>query len=184
MRNSKMTAIAADRDEWMRRATDATIAAAKDLIADDGPIRPGVPVGRLTGPEWGWICSTVVWAWIAARAEQAATEGRDSERVVRSSGFVPDPWTTGAIVSVLPELFEACPDLGWSTPIGAWSKDEVTEFLTQAFGLVQRALAARDLTEERVAGATNADVTARRMNAAAGNPRMTIQELNDDLPPF
>jgi hypothetical protein len=161
-----------------------TIAAAKDLVADMGPIRPGVPVGRLTGSEWGWICSTVVWAWIASRAEQAATEGWNGERTIRSSGFVSDPWSAGAIVSVLPKLFEACPDLDWSQPVGAWSKDVVVEFLTQAFGLIQRALVARDLTEEQVADATTADVMARRMNAAAGNPRMTIRELNDDLPPF
>jgi hypothetical protein len=64
----------------------------------------------------------------------------------------------------------------------AWSKDAIAGFLTTAFGLIQRALAARDVTEEQVAGATNADVTARRMNAAAGNPRMTTGEFNDDVP--
>jgi hypothetical protein len=117
MRGSKMAAIAADRDVWMRKATDATIAAARDLVADMGPIRPGTPVGRLTEGEWGWICSTVVWAWIGTRAEQAATEGWNAERVIRSSDLTPDPWTAGAVAAILPKLAEVCPDFDWSMPV-------------------------------------------------------------------
>jgi hypothetical protein len=182
MRRAKIAAIAADRDDWMRRATDASVAAAMNVIGDDGPIRPGVPIGRLTSHEWGWVCSSVVGAWIATRTEQAANEGWGHESAVRSTGLTPDPWTAGTIASVLPRLFEACPGLDWSQPIGAWSKDAITEFLMTAFGLIQRALAARDVTEEQVAGRTNADVVARQMNAAAGNPRMTVAEFNDDCP--
>jgi hypothetical protein len=184
MRESRMAAISAERDDWMRRATDATISAAMNVIGDDRPIRSNVPIGRLTSHEWGWVCSSVVWAWIATRAEQAASEGWNSERAIRTTGFAPDPWVAGAIASILPKLAEALPDLDWSAAVGNWSKDAITEFLTTAFQLTRHALAARDVTEEEVAGKTNADITARQMNAAAGNPRMTVAELNDDLPPF
>jgi hypothetical protein len=184
MRRAKIAKISAAQDDWMRRATAATIAAAKDVIGDTGPIRPLTPIGRLGDDEFGWICSSVVSAWIATRAEQAATEGWNAEHAIRSTGLAPDPWIAGAVASVLPKLFESCPDLDWAQPIGSWSKDTITEFLSVAFGLIQCALAARDTTEEQVAGAPNPDVTARRMNAAAGNPLMTIAEFNDDLPPF
>jgi len=55
MRPSKISAISAELDYWMRRATDASITAAKDVIGDMGPIRSGTPVGMLTRSEWGWI---------------------------------------------------------------------------------------------------------------------------------
>jgi hypothetical protein len=182
MRKSRIGAIAADQDDWMRRATDASVAAAMNVIGDDGPIRPGVPVGRLTSHEWGWVCSSVVWAWIATRGEQASAEGWNHEHAIRSTGLTPNPWTAGAVASVLPRLAEVCPDLDWAQPIGAWSKDAIVEFLMAAFGLIQRALVARDVTEEQVAGRTNADVVARQMNAAVGNSRMTVAEFNDDVP--
>ena len=184
MRKAKVSAIAADRDRWMRQAVDATIKAAKDLVTERGPIRAGTPAGLLTESEWGWIVSSVVWAWIATRSEQAASEGWDSERVTRSSDLNPDPWTAGAIALILPKLFEVCPDLDWALPVGSWPKDAIVEFLTQAFGLIKHALLARDFAEERLAGPTNADVVARRMNAAAGNSRMTADELDDSCPPF
>jgi hypothetical protein len=180
MRKAKMAAIAADRDAWMKKATEASIAAAKDVIGAEGPIRPSVPIGRLTESEWGWICSSVVWAWIATRSAQAATEGWDSERAVRTTGLAPDPWVAGAVASILSKLFEACSDLDWSVPVGSWSKDAIVEFLMAAVPLIERAVAARDVSEEKIAGKTNADVTARRMNAAAGGPQMTIQELDGE----
>jgi hypothetical protein len=185
MRKSKPAAIAADRDKWMRQATAASIAAAKEVVGVDGPIRLHSPVGRLGDDEWGWICSSAVWAWIATRAEQAATEGWDEEGAIRTTGLEPDPWLAGAIVAILPKLFEACPELDWSQPVGAWSKAAIAEFLLAAFGLIQRAFAARDVAEARVGSKTNADVVAREMNAAAGAARMTVAELkqlNDDIP--
>jgi hypothetical protein len=185
MREAQISAISAEQDQWMRQATNASIAAAMEVIGDMGPIRPGVPIGRLTSQEWGWVCSTVVWAWIATRSEQAATEGWNVEHAIRTTGMNPDPWDAGAIILILPKLAEACPDLDWSQPVGSWSKDTITKFLMAASQLIQRAVVARDLTEAQVSGKTNADITARQMNAAAGNPRMTIAEqLDDDLPPF
>ena len=182
MRASKRAAIDADRDVWTRQAAAATIAAAKDLVAPDGPIRPGTPTGQLTESEWGWICSSVVWAWISTRSAQAADEGWNEERAVRAFDVKPDPWLAGAVASVLPKLFDACPDLEWARPVGEWSKDDMVALLCAAFALIERAVAARDASEDKVADKINADITARRMNAAAGNPLMTPAELNDDVP--
>ena len=182
MRASKRAAIDADRDKWMRQAVAATIAAAKDLVAPDGPIRPGTPIGQLNASEWGWIVSSVVWAWIATRSAQATDEGWNEERVARAFDAKPDPWLAGAVASVLPKLFDACPDLDWARPVGGWSKDDMVALLCAAFALIERAIAARDASEDKIAGKINADVTARQMNAAAGNPRMTPAELNDDVP--
>ena len=184
MRASKRAAIDADRDKWMRQAVAATIAAAKDLVAQDGPIRPGTPIGQLTESEWGWITSSAIWAWIATRSEQATTEGSNEERAARAFDARPDPWLAGAVASILPKLFDACPGLDWARPVGEWSKDDMVALLCAAFALIERAIAARDASEEKIAGKINADITARQMNAAAGNPRMTPAELSDDLPPF
>ena len=153
------------------------------MIADAGPIRPGTPIGRLTEGEWGWICSNVVWVWIATRSEQAANEGLNGEHAVRTTDFTPDPWLAGAVASILPRLADACPDLDWSQAVGEWPKDQVAGFLVAGFPLINCALVARDASEAKIAGETSADVTARQMNAAAGNPRMRAAELNDD-PPF
>jgi hypothetical protein len=176
MRTSRAANVSADRDAWTRQAFDACEAAAKDLIGNEGPIRPGVPIGRLTKSEWGWFVSTVLWAWISTRAEQAATEGWNSERAIGSAGLDPDPRMAGAVAAILPNLAEACPELDWS-------KEDIVEFLGAAFELINEALRARDAIEDRVLGTVaNPDVIARKINAAAGNSLMTKDELNDSVP--
>ncbi len=85
MKTARIASISAETDAWLRRATAASIAAAKDLVATQGPIRSSTPAGRLTDFEWGWIVSTVIWAWVSTRAEQATTEGLDVERAIRVS---------------------------------------------------------------------------------------------------
>jgi hypothetical protein len=189
MRTSKMAAIAADRDRWEKQAFAACISAVRELI--DGeipPINPSLKVGLLADSEWGWIVSTIVWAWISTRAEQAATEGWGEERAIRSTGLESDPWLAVAVAAILPKLVEQLdtPDYDWSQPVSAWSKNDVVGFLLAAFGLIQRAVEARDAEEAKLAGKTSPDVVARRMNAAAGNPLMTIDELKElnDRPPF
>ena len=123
MRTNRHAAISADRDKWTKQAFDACIAAAKDLIGTDGPIRPGVPIGLLTKSEWGWFVSTVVSAWVRIRSEQAASEGWNYERAAHATGLEPDPWVQGAVASILPKLVEACPDLDWSKPVGEWDEE-------------------------------------------------------------
>ena len=188
MRKNRHAAISADRDKCTKRAFDAGVAAAKDLIGTEGPIRPSVPVGLLTESEWGWVVSTVVSAWVQIRSEQASVEGWNCERAAHETGLEPDPWVQGAVASILPKLVEACPGLNWGKAVGEWEKNDVVAFLIAAFGLIQRTLAARDAAENPpgVAGADR-DLVARQLNAAAGNPLMTIaelRELNDSDVPF
>jgi hypothetical protein len=178
MKKAHISAISAEQDAWLRRAYAEASAAAKDLIGAGGSLHSSAPIGRLGDPEWGWIASAVIWAWVKVRGQQAAEEGWSLEETVRRTGLAPCPWTQGAVVGILPKLADACPDFDWSAPASAWSKETLAEFLLTAFNLIQRATIARDVIEEQLAGKPiDADVAARRINAAAGNPRMTPTEL-------
>jgi hypothetical protein len=154
-------------DQWAALALAKAVVAAREMVGDDGPIRSNAPVGRLGADEWKWLVSPAIAMWIQVRAEQAAVEGWNEERAVRSTGLDPDPWFTGAIAAILPELPGACPDLDWSRPIGTWSKGEIIEFLTVAITLARRAVAARNVTEEQHAGKLE-----------------TVDTLLEELPPF
>ena len=177
MRANRFAAISADRDKWTKQAFDACIAAAKELIEKGGPVPPDIPIGRLTSNEWGWFVSTAVSTWVRTRSEQASAEGWNYERACHATGLEPDPWLEGAVAAVLPRLAEACPDLDWSKPVGQWAKDDVVTSLIAGFDLVQHALAARDAVEKPPgAGGANPDLVAREINAAAGNPLMTVAE--------
>ena len=48
--------------------TAASVAAAKDLVGDHGPIRSSTAIGKLGDSEWGWIVSAAMWGWIATRS--------------------------------------------------------------------------------------------------------------------
>jgi hypothetical protein len=169
MKPARIAPISAERDEWLRRATAAAIAAAKDVVGATGPIRPSMPIGKLTVSEWGWIVSSAIWAWVATRAQQAATEGWDLEQTIRtlSSGSDINPWDTGSVMAILPRLPEACGDgFDWAKPIGDWSKETISEFLLVAFRLALRATIARDVLEAQVANRpVGADVIAHEVNA-------------------
>jgi len=102
---------------------------------------------------------TGLFAWISTRAEQAAAEGMDTETALRLTGDDPEPWDSGAVVSVLPEIGEL-KDIDWSKPVMSWPKDMVVRFLLGAMPLVQRAMVARD-----VGGAWQ---DKRRLGARAG----------------
>jgi hypothetical protein len=180
---AKLAKLSASQDEWMRRATDVSIVAAKDVVGDTGPIRPGVPIGKLIREEWGWIVSSALWGWISTRAEQAATEGWNPERTIAATGLDPDPRMAGAVTAILPKLTETCPELDWSKAVGDWPKEDMVKFLGVAFELINEALRARDAVEDRVLGKiSNPDVIARKVNAAAGNGLLTVNELNDSVP--
>jgi hypothetical protein len=163
-------------DQWQRQATAAAIEAARK-IATGGTIPPGAPIGRLSDSEWGWLFAAMLFAWLSSRAEQATSEGRDVEAVIRESNT--DAWDAGAIVTVLPEL--AAVDIDWTLPLNDWPRETMVGFLTTAFTLIRHALAARDLgggvTQEK-----GADRIAREANAAAGNPLVVPSEMNDPLP--
>jgi hypothetical protein len=142
-------------DEWQRRATGAAIQCAKDLIGEptklpkstilgcDGAIPAGVPIGKLSDIEWGWIFAAIVFGWISTRATQAAAEGWDTEEAIRRTGLAVEPWEAGVIGSIFPQLVDD-PRFDWSKSLNDWSRVEMIEFLHTTFGLIQKAMIARD----------------------------------------
>jgi hypothetical protein len=136
-------------DEWQRRATGAAIGAARGLVQDGGHIPSGTPVGRLGDTEWGWVFGAMLFAWIATRAEQAA-EKLDTEQTIRMTGLDPQPWDVGAIMAILPELADACPDINWSQPLASWPREIMADFLLTAMRLIRKAMIARDLSGKGV----------------------------------
>jgi hypothetical protein len=180
MKKSRISAVSAENDEWLKRATATAVAQVKELIGPNGLILSDTHAARLNEGQLTWIVSAAVWGWIVVRAEQAATEGLDVERAIRTTRLEPDPWALGAVVSILPELAKSCAGFDWRKPANTWSKDELAEFLLKAFDLIQRAMEARDAIETKVAGKPIvADIVARQIGRAGGGPAMTVDELKD-----
>jgi hypothetical protein len=94
--------LSAIEDAWQRQATADAIAAARGVVQMDGPIPPGTPIGRLSDTEWGWIVAAVLFAWISARAQQAAAENFDAEQTIRLLAVDPQAWDAGAVAAILP----------------------------------------------------------------------------------
>ena len=170
----RQLSLAAIEDVWQRRATAAAIAAARKVVAFDGPIPPGTPIGRLGDVGWGWLVVAILFGWIATRAEQA------DRRAHRHRARDPDdraragiPWDAGAITSILPELAEKAAGIDWAKPLAEWPRESMVEFLTVAFGLIRKAVTARDLSTSGITRKSNAAVIARQANAAAGGPLLT-----------
>ena len=147
-----------DREnEWLDHATAAAIAAARRVVTGDQVIPMNTPIGRLSDVEWGWIVSSMIFAWIGARAEQATVEGLDVEEAIRA-GVSPDPWDAGAVAAILPKLADAVA-IDWSKALSDWSRETMVQFLITALGLIRKALAARDRN--------NAGVTRTKKRALA-----------------
>jgi Family of unknown function (DUF6511) len=173
-----MGEISKREDAWLQKATDAAITGARKMAAGCQGLLPSTPVSKLTDLQWGWIITQVIFEWITVRVEQATEEGLDMERTVRMSGIRPDPCDVGAIATVLPKLGELAID--WSKPLGEWSRDEMLRFLGAAHELIQQAMTARDRGPGGILR-QRPEVEARKINAAAGNPLMTGDELNDEI---
>ena len=92
----------------------------------------------------------MLFAWIATRAEQAAAEQLDAEQTIRMTGLDPQPWDIGAIMAILTELADACPDIDWSQSLASWPREIMADFLLSAMRLIRKALIARDLSEKGV----------------------------------
>jgi hypothetical protein len=173
--------LSALEDQWQRDATAAAIAGARGVVQMDGPIPPGTPIGRLSETEWGWIVAAILFAWIGKRAEQAAADQLDTERLIRMTALDPQPWDAGAVAAILPDLADACSELDWSKPLAGWSREDITEFLLKAMPLIRRATIARDMSESGITRQSSASMIARQTNAAAGGPLMIPDEFNDEI---
>jgi hypothetical protein len=166
-------------DAWQRRATSAAIDAARKVIKD-GAIPAGTPIGRLGDVEWGWLICAVLFGWISTRAEQAIAEQIDTELAVRMTGLDPEPWDTGVVTSILPELAEAS-KIDWNLSVAQWSCESMVDFLLAATRLIRKAEIARNLSDRSITRQAGADVIAREVNAAGGGPLMTPDELNNEI---
>ena len=93
----------------------------------------------------------------------------------------PQPWDAGAVAAILPELAAACPDIDWTQPLAAWSRETMIEFLLTSMRLIRKATTARDISERGITRKSSADTIARQAKAAAGGPLMTPDELNDEI---
>jgi|SRR6516165_3648492 hypothetical protein len=153
-------------DEWQRRATAAAVAAARNIVlGDDAVINMNAPVGRLSDTEWGWIVCAAIFAWIRVRADQAAAEELDTELVIRTTGFAPNPWDAGAVAAILPALVDV-PGVDWSKPLDQWSRETMISSLLAAFNLIRKAVVARSLSSRSI----------------TRTPKAGADELNDQLP--
>ena len=90
------------------------------------------------------LCA-MLFAWIATRAEQAAAEQLDAEQTIRMTKLDPQPWDIGAVMAILPELVDACPNIDWSRPLTSWPREVMADFLLTAMRLIRKAMIARDL---------------------------------------
>lgn len=176
---AKQTVIS--EDEWQRRATEAAIQAARNVVAKDG-IAPRAPIGNLSEIEWGWIVAAVIFGWIKVRAEQAVYEGTSPEVTIRTAtNRDPAPWEAGAIATILPQL-GSMQGVDWSKPIGEWPKDQITSFAWQIYNLADGALATRDENATGRIVSFNQEKTEREVSGANGGGLLSRKELNDDIP--
>jgi hypothetical protein len=137
-------------DAWLQRATIVAIERARAAVSASG-VPPNTPIGRLSDVEWGWIVAAVLFGWIETRAEQAIKSGVGTEKYVRSVNLDPDPWDIGAIAAILPELANSSPisEIRFK-PFYDLSRDEMLAFLEDAFGLIRKAMVARDRGQDLV----------------------------------
>jgi hypothetical protein len=98
-----MGALSQKENEWLDKATAAAVAGARKIALNSQPLM-NTPVGRLSDHEWGMICTAVIFGWIEVRVQQAISEGRDQEQIVRLTGLSPSPCDVAVVRSILPAL--------------------------------------------------------------------------------
>jgi hypothetical protein len=166
----RLPSLSAIEDCWQREATRVAIEKARAAISR-GAVPPNTPIGRLSETEWGRIVAAVLFGWIDVRARQAVDNGVGIDKHIRDTGLQPDPWDIGAIEAVLPEL--AKPEIDWSKPLAEFSREEIIEFLGDAYNLIGKAMLARDTGEKLVT---------RRL--PLGVAQQPAGDFNDEPPSF
>jgi hypothetical protein len=125
-RQIRLPTASAIENAWLRQATVVAIKAARTVVSG-GAVPPMTPIGRLSDTEWGWVVASVLFGWIRERATQATANGIETEKALRQTGLDPDPWDSGAIAAILPELADAPVD--WTVPLAELSRDEMVASL-------------------------------------------------------
>ena len=142
----RFPSLSAIEDTWQREATRVAIEKARAVV---GAVPPLTPIGQLSDTEWGWIVAGVLAGWIATRSRQATSNGVGPDKYLYVNEMLnPDPWDTGAIEAILPELGNCAAD--WSKPLSQFSRGEMIAFLGDAYNLIGKAMLARDLGEPLV----------------------------------
>jgi hypothetical protein len=126
-------------DEQLTEATTRAVGAVRAQLAT---LPKSTPVEKLTDQDLGWLASAAIFGWISARSEQAATFGLDHEELIHTTGICPDPWLHGAVAAALPLLADI--NINWNRNVMSWDKEEMIEFASKVFEIVDRAMAARD----------------------------------------
>lgn len=132
--------------ELQMAAEEAAIHSVKGLW--NGPaanINPNATLKSLGPHELRWIVCMAISQWIVERSRQTS-ELRGVEGLIKTfHGAEPEPWEKGSIVSVLPQLGQWVAENGLNdAPVGAWSRDQICEFLWIAYRAVDGARVARD----------------------------------------
>jgi len=166
----RLPSLSAIEDCWQREATRVAIEKAR-AAGDGGAVPPNTPIGRLSDTEWGWIVAAVLFGWIDVRARQAVGNGIGIGKHIRDTILTPDPWDIGAIESILPEL--ATPNIDWTKSLAEFTREEMIEFLGDAYNLIGKAMLARDTGEKLV--------TRRLPLGVAQQPE---GDFNDEPPSF
>ncbi len=174
----------ASDDEWQVIASEAAVAAVRELYKSGG-INGRATLASLGDIEIGWIVAAAIFAWIKVRAQQAVANGINPEITIRAMAHkVPDPWQAGAIKSILPALGDI-KGLDWSKPVGFWSEEEITAFAFHIHELISRAYAGRDAAAVgAIINKIGKEETERLHSAAHGGPLMSRGEVLDDSIPF
>ena len=145
-----------------------------------GPPPPTTLVTRLNDTQLGWLLAAGLFNWIRTRSEQAIANGWDSELALRQTALTPEPWDAAAVEAILPKLGEL-PGVDWSKPIGAWSKDAIVKFLTEATTLIHAAMIARDVGGGVASKSKSLEEMQRVASAETGNGLMTPDEANETV---
>lgn len=167
--------------DWDQRATSAAIDAAKEVIGANG-INARSSISSLSDVEWGWIAAASIFAWIKTKSQQATAEGTGYDIPIRTMTHRdPAPWEAGAVSSILPALGDLR-DVDWSSPVSAWSKDQIISFAWQIHRLTDAALAARDEgAGDKIVQRLSQPEMERELSAANGGPLLARGELDDDI---
>lgn len=167
-------------DNWQLAATEAAIAACRDVVGSG--INGRSVVSSLGNVEWGWIAAAAVFAWIKTRAQQAVEEGLGYEEAIRDmTSRDPAPWEYGAIETILPQL-GSLSGVDWAKPVGEWSKDQIISFAWQIYRLSDGALAARDQATPGKIVSIDRSQMEREVSAANRGSLMSRSEMDDDIP--
>jgi hypothetical protein len=166
----RLPSLSAIEDCWQREATRVAIEKARAAISG-GAVPPNTSIGRLSDTEWGWIVAAALYGWIDVRARQAVGNGIGIDKHIRDTGLEPDPWDIGAIEAALPEL--ATSEIDWTKSLAEFSREEMIEFLGDAYNLIGQAMLARDTGEKLV--------TRRLPLGVAQQPE---GDFNDEPPSF